>query len=218
MAKKKKYVLVEEQDAVQEGRTGGCMKPILICVLILFAVAIIAPNRGSDTKTSTAKAKASATVKPTATPAPTATPVPDFPAMSTEDAAAALSMYYAGSDFEYISVFEFDGAVSINVKLKPFLTARYAVRDCCIFSLNVSRYLFLHPEVKSLIICYDADGEDKYGNSTVSRAVEILLYRDTATKINYDRMLSRVWSSTKDYLDITDRYFVHQSLSNGVYD
>ena len=162
MAKKKKYVLVEEQDAVQEGRTGGCMKPILICVLILFAVAIIAPNRGSDTKTSTAKAKASATVKPTATPAPTATPVPDFPAMSIEDAAAALSMYYAGSDFEYISVFEFDGAVSINVKLKPFLTARYAVRDCCIFSLNVSRYLFLHPEVKSLIICYDADGEDKY--------------------------------------------------------
>lgn len=150
MAKKKKYVLVEEQDAVQEGRTGGCMKPILICVLILFAVAIIAPNRGSDTKTSTAKAKASATVKPTATPAPTATPVPDFPAMSIEDAAAALSMYYAGSDFEYISVFEFDGAVSINVKLKPFLTARYAVRDCCIFSLNVSRYLFCTPKLKAL--------------------------------------------------------------------
>ena len=175
-------------------------------------------NTANPTKKATARPTATPTAKPTKTPKPTATPGPDYSAMNLETVAESLAKQYKGSAFEYVSVFENDGAVSIDMTLKSFFNEKTAVRDCCTFVLKVSKQLFTDSGAKSLIVNFDGAAKDAYGNSKKSRAIEILIKDSTAKKINYDYMIDHVWSSTSDFLSITDRYYVHPSLQKGVYD
>lgn len=222
----------EEDDPVfQTSRKGGCLQTILKALYVLagisaafflLALAIgsnISKDEGvSATSRITSTAKQTRTPKPTATPKPTPTPVPDFAVMSPEAAASELAKYFAGTALDHKRTDVIEGGVCLEMKMKPFVTEKYAVVDCCKFALNVSESLFKNPNVKSLVIYYDSDGRDAYGNETTVRAMEILLYAATAKKINYDYMRDSLWTSTKRFLTITDRYYVHPDLSNGVYD
>lgn len=172
----------------------------------------------SSTPRITATSKPTRTPKPTATPKPTPTPVPDFSSMSPESAASELAKYFAGKALDHKSTDVIEGGVCLEMMMKPFVTEKYAVVDCCKFALNVSEHLFKNQSVKSLVIYYDSEGRDAYGNETTVREMEILLYASTAKKINYDYMRDSLWTSTKRFLSITDRYYVHHDLSKGVYD
>lgn len=237
--KKNKKVVVEEAD--QEESRGGCLSKIVWFFAILIIIAIFGSggNDGKNTSTTTAKPRATATAtatakpratatmkvtakptktpRPTKTPKPTATPVPDFSIMTMDDAVIQLTGNYEGNAFKYKSHIITNGSVAIDITLEPFLTEKYAVRDCCKFFLNVSKYLFENPGVESLAINFDTAGRDKYGNETTVRAMEIFIKKDTAKKINYEYMINHVWTSTADFLDITDRNFLHKDLKNGVY-
>lgn len=213
MGKKKRVVEVEENSR------GGCLKPILIFFLILIAISIFSPNKSNDDPTprATNTVKAAKTAKPTKTPKPTATPEPAYSGMSLEQAVDAIVKYHCDDDFDCTNTFIIDGGVSIDVKVDTFLTQKTMVRDCCRLYMKIAKSLFANKDAVSLIINFDTPGRDKYGNETIVRAMEIFVNRETAEKINFDYMIDNLYSSTEAFLRMTDRYYVHNDLKNGIY-
>lgn len=213
MGKKKRVVEVDEKSH------GGCLKPILIFFLILIAISVFSSNKSNDDPAprATNTVKAVKTAKPTKTPKPTATPEPDFSGMALEKAVAEIANYHCDDDFDCTNTFIIDGGVSIDVKVDTFLTQKTMVRDCCRLYMEIAKSLFTNKGAISLIINFDTPGRDKYGNEKLVRAMEIFINRETAEKINFDYMIDNLYSSTADFLNITDRYFVHNDLKNGVY-
>lgn len=175
------------------------------------------------TAASNATAKPTNTPKPTKTPRPTNTPtpaptaVPNFAGMPLKDSVDALVQYYCKGDFTCTDITIINGGVAIDVKVDSFLTEKAMVRDCCRLYMRIAESLFTNNNAQTLVINYDTPGRDKYGNETMVRAVEIFLKRETALKINYDYMITNLGSTTKGFLQITDRYYVHKDLQKGVY-
>lgn len=242
MGKKKKVIEVVE---VEEKSRGGCLKPILIFFLIVIALAAISPNRSNSNSSSSKPNKtvtatpthqptntpkptrtpqptktpiptATPTPKPTKTPKPTATPVPDFSAMNVLDAAKSIVAYYC-DDMEITSIEKTNNYITIILHTDSFLTNKMFVRSCCGAMLNVSENLFENKDFDELNMKFTTGGRDQYGNEKIVTAVTIRLTRDTASKINYDYMITNLGTTTKGFLQITDSYFVHPDLNSGVY-
>lgn len=208
-------------------KRGGCASKIIWAFVAMFAIAIfgrILAGGGSSSSSGTTS-RYTPTPEPvwgvqraTATPTASPTAEPDYSDMPIEEAARILATIHADGSFVLDYVLEVEGGVLIEMTMESYFTAKTAVRDCCKFSLKVARKLFAHQGVKSLAIYYNTPGRDAYGNETMVRAMDIIISRDVAEQINYEYMLSHIYSSTADYLNIVDRYYVHRDLADGVHD
>lgn len=223
MAKKYPVQYQYNVSSATHKKRGGCASIIIWVFVAMFAVVILGNIVGGSSGTSSPNTpsttrRATSTPRITKAPTPTPTEEPHYDRMPIDQAAESLANRFAGSSFTLDYVLEVDGGVLIEMTLLPYLTEKTAVRDCCRFSLQVGELLFGHPGVKSLAIYYNTAGRDAYGNETVVRAMDIMLDRATAEKINFAYFVNHLYTSTKDYLDIVTRYYVHRDLSGGVYD
>lgn len=208
----------------KEKKRGGCLKPIMICFLIVLAMAVVSPNKrsenlsntNSDEVIATATPKPTKTPKPTNTPTPTPTAVPDFASMDVVSAAKVLAEYYC-EDMTLTKAEKTNNYVTIEAHADSFLTEKMFVRSCCRSMLYISEHLFTNNDFDELNMKFTTNGRDTYGNEKTVTVMTIRLTRETASKINYEYMRLNLGSTTNGFLRITDSYFVHPDLGKGVY-
>lgn len=208
------------RSAENDAPKGGCLQKLLIGFVVLILLSIVSPlshdestTNGNDTQT----VKITNTPKPTKTPKPTATAEPNFATMTLEQTVSELVDYYCTGDYICTKKSIINGGVSIDIKVESFLTEKTMVRDCCRLYMNIAKNFFTNNDASTLAINFDTPGRDMYGNEVIVRAMEIFLKRDTAKRINYEYMIDNLYSSTNNFLKITDRHYVHSDLQKGVY-
>lgn len=224
------------------GNVSHGKKTIVWIIVIFLAFCVIASNRNRDdadtsaTTTTTAKAtskvtstpritntprptntpKPTKTPKPTATPTPTPTAAPDFANMTPVDAAQVLADYYR-DDMTITEIVHKADNVRITLHSGSYASAKSFVRTRCRVMINVAKVLFENEGFHSMTMAFTVPGYDKYGNDTTITAMTITLYRETSEKINYEYMYNNLGSTTERFLQITDAYYVHPDLQEGVF-
>lgn len=222
----------------------GCFTVIVLPIIIAFAFACLITRatqnkpittppiwstsnptstpRTTQAPTPTNTPKPTKTPKPTRTPRPTKTPeptptaTPDFASMEPVAAAEQLAVYFCDG-MTVRSVKQTTDYITVDIFTESYASARSFVRDCCSTTLHVAEHVFASYGFDRLVMKFATNGRDKYGNPAEVTVVTITLYRDTAQKINYSYMLDNLYITTERFLQITDSYFIHPDVTNGVY-
>lgn len=210
----------------RQKKKSGCLTKI-IGLFIIFVVlgALFGGNSGeksndqattTNNPSPTVKADAYQTGKTTSDPtiAPTATP--GIEEITALEAAQEIAMKANGSLVTTDAVKEEDGRVVINATIGKAMDATHAIIVGCEYTLNVSKSLFDNPSVDEITFCFDTEFRDAYGNPLTERALNIVIKRETAKKINYEWMKSEIYGKQSSFLDIVDFYSVHRLLESAI--
>lgn len=203
---------------------GGCVAFFLCCGGLGTLGAIVGPT------TTTTVAAAPLTTKPEpestkpATTAPPTAPKPTVPPTTAAPTTKAPSWPNVALDNRTVearlkdqhlqprSVQVNGGLITVRYKPDSVWDENSMVQHAGEDGMNTARALFNNPAVQAVRTEMLADFTDQYGNSAEEIAVWSMMRRETADKVNWDGIKSRVQADGSDWLCISDSRGAHPGV------